>query len=236
MTALAAQPFVEDPAPVDDPGSPRAELIGRYRRLRSIGTEVHGKALALVSEDAMLKQAGRLGVRGPGKGLVVGNPIVMDYIFDLLLYTAPAGRSRAIDRCGRTAGYAPGSEHALTLQAMRQARFAVLRPVRRHEIAGLVVTDVLRQTEVWLVDLGLEASWRDNKPFAARLYAPAEFSVTAGVIVPMDLLLLQELVDELPRFKATTPADLIEDRRFAEKLYRIAFQDGTMDVVRLQRP
>ena len=35
---------------------------------------------------------------------------------------------------------------------MRHARFSVWRINQRHETAGLIITDVLREAEVWLVD------------------------------------------------------------------------------------
>lgn len=231
-----AQPHFDDAGQLDDAGAARAELVARYRHLRAISREVHEKALHLVSEDAMLQQAGRLGLRGPNKRLIVENPIVMDYLCDLLLYTAHAGRSRAIDRCRRSAAFAPGSDHAQVVQAMQQARFVLLRIERPHEIAGLVATDLVRDEKLWLVDLSLEESSANSPCMATRLYAPAEFFMTAGIMVPIDPTLLTSMNGDMPRFKAKTMVDLIEDRRFAEKMYRVAFEDGVMDRVRLRTP
>src|SRR5512139_2529240 len=65
---------------------------------------------------------------------------------------------------------------------------------------------------------------------ATRLYTPEQFSMTAGVNVPFDLALTEDLYDALPRrLGETRLTDLIDDRRFAETIYRVALADGIMD-------
>jgi hypothetical protein len=70
---------------------------------------------------------------------------------------------------------------------------------------------------------------------ATRLYAPERFSMTGGVSVPVDLGVIQGLYAELPRslgrHELTT---LLDDRRFAETIYRVALADGIMDRVAFQ--
>ena len=67
---------------------------------------------------------------------------------------------------------------------------------------------------------------------ATRLYTPEQFSMTAGVNVPFDLALIEDLYDALPRrLGETRLTDLTDDRRFAETIYRVALADGIMDRV-----
>src|SRR5262245_52710003 len=123
------------------------------------------------------------------------------------------------------------------LEAMRAARFAILVLGRRHDAAGVIATDLFRRTDVWLVDIGLEASLEEGAMMATRLYTPEQFSMTAGVNVPFDLALIEDLYDALPRrLGETKHTDLIDDRRFAETIYRVALADGIMDRVTYQDP
>ena len=55
---------------------------------------------------------------------------------------------------------------------MRHARFSVWRINHRHETAGLIITDVLREAELWLVDEQLEASAAEGLSFAGRICEP----------------------------------------------------------------
>ena len=219
----------------DESSSSRERMLARYRQLRDVSKQLHSDILKLVSADAMLHQARRLGV-ARGKTLILDNMHEMNYVFDLAVYTAPAGRSRAIDRYARSAQFAAGSDEALVLEAMGAARFAILAIERRHETVGLIATDVLRRTKIWLVDLGLESSIPDGALIASRIYCPERFSMTAGANVPFDDPgILGKLQAELPRNLVDRGLPtVIDDRRFAEATYRIALADGATDRIAYQ--
>jgi hypothetical protein len=68
----------------------------------------------------------------------------LNLVFDLLIYTAPKDRSRAIDRYAKSAQPAPDTDETLVLGAMRQARFAIITRAGRHPVAGLLVKDLFR--------------------------------------------------------------------------------------------
>lgn len=215
--------------------SHRDRVLARYRQLREVSLQLHHKILDCVSHDAFMSQARRLGLAQGKKTLIFDNIDELNYVNDLIIYTSPAGRSRAIDRYARSAGLAAGSDDALVLEAMRAARFAILVIERRHEAAGLIATDLFRRNQVWLVDMGLEASVPEGAMIATRLFTPERFSMTAGVLVPFDLEVVANLNAELPTslldLELTT---LIDDRRFAETIYRAALAGGVMDRVGYQ--
>ena len=60
----------------------------------------------------------------------------------------------------------PRCYEALVLEAMRRARFSIISSVRRHAVAGLIVKDLFRGFEFWLVDEGLESSLPDEAVLA----------------------------------------------------------------------
>jgi hypothetical protein len=212
----------------------RDAVLTRYGQLRDISLRHHHEALKYMSGDTLLRQARRLGL-ARGKTLFLEDMDEMNYVCDLAIHTAAAGRSRAIDRYARSARLAAGSDEALVLEAMRASRFSILVVERRHETAGLIATDVFRRVEIWLVDIGLENSMPDGGMMATRLFTPERFAMTAGVNVPFDLSLIEDLYAELPhRLGATELTALIDDWRFAEAIYRIALASGIMDRVSYQ--
>jgi hypothetical protein len=212
----------------------RDEVLARYRRLREISKQHHHEMLKFISGDAILHQARRLGL-AQGKTLILDDMDEMNYVYDLANHTAAAGRSRAIDRYARSARFSAESDEALVLEAMRTACFSILVIERRHETAGLVATDLFRRAEVWLVDIGLESSMPVGGIIATRLFTPERFAMTAGVQVPFDLDTIEDLSAQLPiclrKCKLTA---LIDDRRFAEVIYRVALAGGIMDRIRYQ--
>ena len=209
-------------------GMSRDEILARYRHLRAISTRHHTEALKFLSQSALLEQARQLGL-AMGKTLVAESMDELTLAFDLAIHAARPGHSRAIDRYARAAQLQPGSDEFVALEAMRQARFAVWRVERRHDVAGLIVRDLLRQDEAWLVDEALEQSAPEGMAMATRLCTPDAFAMTSGIIVPVDREGMEEVLDQvLPRIRGE-PDQVANDRRFATALYRMAVTNGLLE-------
>jgi hypothetical protein len=59
--------------------------------------------------------------------------------------------------------------------------------------------------------------------------------MTAGVNVPFDHGMFEDILAELPRrLGEIPPAALIDNRHFAETIFRVALADGTTDRVKYQ--
>jgi hypothetical protein len=87
-----------------------------------------------------------------------------------------------------------------------------------------------------LVDEGLEVSLPEGTAFATRYNTPDRFSMTAGVGMPVDLAVLTSALESAPQLLRRSRAEAIEDRRFAEGVYRVAIADGIMEGVSFQDP
>ncbi len=229
--ALRQETVFDQPAPSPS----RDEVLARYRRLREIGKRHNHNAMAFLAKDAILDHARRLGLAW-GRTLVANSMDELTLAVDLAIYTAPAGRSRAIDRYANSARFAWEDEEALMLEAMRNARFGVLLVQRRHPSVGLIVTDLFRTIDLWLVDEGLEASLPDGMGFATRYFAPGPFIMTAGVGLPVARDTLGRAIDSAPHLMRKPPVEAIQDRRFAEAVYRGAIADGTTERIQFRDP
>jgi hypothetical protein len=80
----------------------RREILRRYRHLRAIVTRHHSAALKFQAPDAILEQAKHIGLAA-GHTLITDNEQELTVLFDLVIYNAKQGRSRAIDRYAKTA-------------------------------------------------------------------------------------------------------------------------------------
>jgi hypothetical protein len=208
----------------------RDEILARYRHLRAISTRHHSGALAFLSRSAVLEHAKRLGL-ATGQMLLAESEAEMTLVFDLALYTAKERRSRALDRYARATPLPPGSDEARMLEAMRHARFSVWRINHRHETAGLIIADVLREAEVWLVDEKLAASAPAGLSFAGRVCEPDRFAMSCSVIVPIDRDLMEEVALDTLAWRRGDPEHVAEDPRFATAIDRAAIDSGIMNNV-----
>jgi len=213
----------------------REEILTRYRGLREISTRLHSEALRFIPRSVLLEQARRLGLTA-GKMLVADSLDELTLAFDLCLYTAAPGRSRGIDRYARSAGVAPGSDEDLMLKAMGQARFSVFRVEGPHETAGLLVRDLMREEDLWLVDENLERTAPVGLTLAMRVSRPETFAMTCGVMVPVDAPLIETVFDEVLGRVRGEPVAIANDRRFATAIYRMAVRSGIMDHIGFASP
>jgi hypothetical protein len=229
MTAAAV---LKQDNTVAGPAAPlsRAEILTRYRHFREISKRHHSTALKFLATDAVISQARRIGL-AQGKTLMLDSMDDLTLVFDLLIHTGPKDRSRAIDRYARAARLAPETDEALVLEAMRSARFSVISSVRRHAVAGLIVKDLFRGSECWLVDEGLESSLPEQAVLATRIFTPESFAMTAGVLVPLDIDLIEYAIADTPQLLRKRQEEAINDRRFAEAIYRAAVVSGIMEQV-----
>ena len=213
----------------------REEILTRYRGLREISKRHQTEAVRFVPHSALLDQARRIGL-AIGQKLVAESTDELTLALDLALYTAPPARSRGIERYARSAAVPTGSDDEAVLQAMCRARFSVWQVERRHETAGLIVQDLMREESLWLVDEGLEQTAAEGMSLAMRVITPETFAMTCGVIVPIDGMLLDEVLDEvLGRIRGEADA-IANDRRFATAIYRKAVLESLMDQVGLIDP
>jgi hypothetical protein len=201
----------------------REEILDRYRRDRAISAEIQTGALDHVSGPAVLRQAKRLGL-SDGKVLRVSHEDELTLVFDLLLYTVSSGRrSRAVDRYARSHQPSPGGDELRVLSALQGARFSLYLIKERHPMAGLVLEDLLREEEVWLMDESLEATAQVGGVLATRLAVLETFAITCGVLVLIDPETLRELAIVIDEADAE-PGELADDPRFAESIYRLAIE------------
>lgn len=97
----------------------------------------------------------------------------------------------------------------------------------------MIATDILRNSKVWLLDIGIESSIDDGELIATRLITPGPFSMTAGVMVPFEIKMLEPICMLLPqRIGNSKLSRIADDRRFAQAVYNVALADGVMDRVR----
>ena len=134
----------------------RAEIIDRYRHFRAISKSHHSGALKFMSTEALVGQARRLGIVR-GRTFMLNTEDELTLVNDLVLYARQAGRTRPLDRYASSQRLSPGSDEARVLEAMLAARFVLIRVERRHPQAGLIVKDLMREEEFWLVDEGMES-------------------------------------------------------------------------------
>jgi hypothetical protein len=204
--------------------SSRVALLGRYRRYSDFRKHIQSAALGNVSQSSFLAYAKRIGL-SDGKVLLVADDSELTLVYDLALYAAQPGRTRAIDRCARKRLTAAQPDEALVLQALQASRFSIFRVIGRCEPAGVLLEDLMRGGTIPLLDEGMERSARPDDVFAMRVAPIEDFVITCGAAVPMAFETFEEIIEFLTDGAPDAELAALADRwRFAASLYELAIR------------
>jgi hypothetical protein len=209
----------------------RADILSRYRRYRDIRTDIQTTALENIQRSNFLAHAKRIGL-SDGKVLFTDSTVELTLAFDLALYTAKAGRTRAIDRCARRRLRVSTPNEAVVLEGLVASRFSIFRAIGWGEPAGVLLEDLMRGGTISLLDEGLEQSAKPGAVFAMRVAPIEDFAMTCGVVVPISIEIFEEIVDFLTDGAPDAGlAALADDWRFAASLYELAIELGMMNCI-----
>lgn len=211
----------------------RQDILSRYRQLRDICNQMKDDASKHLPEAAVLRLAKRIGM-AKGRTLFCQTDNEYQLLTDLALFMPSAnGGPSALQRYARSVAPVPGSREAAMLRAMLTSRLSVWAPDRRHDIAGLVFIDVLTTEEIWVVDMNLEASFREGLVFAGRIAQPAEFAMTFGMLAPIRFTEMLELI-EMGHHER--PEDGGPEAAFGLAICAAALRTGAMDYMISRSP
>src|SRR5450631_334315 len=198
--------------------SSRVAILGRYRRYSDLRKEIQSAALGNMSESSFLAHAKRIGL-SDGRVIFADNDSEVALVYDLALYTAQPGRTRAIERCARKRLKAAQPDEALVLQALLASRFSIFGVVGRCERAGVLLEDLMRGGTIPLLDEGMERSARPGEVFAMRVAPIEDFVITCGAVVPFNGETFEEVIDVVTDGVPVTERIALVDRwRFAASL------------------
>jgi hypothetical protein len=193
--------------------------------------DIQTTVLESIPHSSFLAHAKRIGL-SDGKVFFTDDAVELTLAFDLALYTAPAGRTRAIDCCARRRLKDSKPDEALVLRGLQASRFSIFRTVGRCEPAGVLLEDLMRGGAIPLLDEGLEQSAGPGKVFAMRVAPIEEFVITCGAVVPFDIVTFEGIIDFLTDGVPDSGlAALADDRRFVASLYEFAIGLGLMSFI-----
>ena len=90
------------------------------------------------------------------------------------------------------------------LRAVAASRLFICKVERHHEITDVILSDLIRGDEVWLVDEAFGCVAKPGWINAMRLLPVAEFMITGGTLVPMDdEALVADVTDRLTWVKGS---------------------------------
>lgn len=148
---------------------------------------------------------------------------LQSFTIDLALFTAPPGRSSAVERLAKQLHPKPGGDEAKLLAGMLKARLALFELTGRGESGVVSAQDMMSGQCLRIEDDALAVlPAPTGLRFAARLVPVEGLSVVAGASVPLD----DDSLDLLRPQQSRDGRGWSNPLRAAETLYRHALRHG----------
>jgi hypothetical protein len=164
----------------------REALLRTYRGFRKISTHHQSILAGAVVDTHAAAIAVRLGIVKNTQDVAGMDLNDMAPALDIALFSkGPEGKSLIGQYFEAERRHLKSQERSL-VEAMINSRFSIFATLDRHPDAGVVLVDMTTGEEVWVMDIGFEASLTPGFQIATRLFHPGDFHMTTGVAVSMN--------------------------------------------------
>ena len=212
----------------------RQATLERYRHLRAINKNHHSEIMRHLPKKSFLTWGKRLGLIKGKKTLIASSFSEVHLINDLSIYSTRMSNTTAVERHRDRTIFQEESDEEVVLNAMCHSRFAFIRVERRHSVAGLIVSELFREEEIWLMDEGFEETVPVGYVFASRLFKPDKFYMTTGVAIPLNNDVIVEIAEAFPNMCTNTITNRRKNFRLIEAVYKTGIKRGAMDTIRFE--
>ena len=172
------------------------ELWEFYRRCATLRMRFQTQAAQSLPPGKLREHCKALGLP-VDEELYQVNDAELAYAFDLAVYQAPPGRSRAIDRIAKQYAGREGEESALVLNALSRSWLSLFQVIGPHPEAGLLLEDLVLGGEVWVLDESLAEHAAPGAVLGIRLGRVCGFAITCGVVAVLDPAMATEVQREV---------------------------------------
>jgi hypothetical protein len=208
----------------------RDALLKDYRRLRKISSHHQSTLAGAVIGAQAAEIAVRIGLAKNARAVASMDFNDVSPALDLALFSKGPDGTSLVERYFDEKRRHMKRRDRAVVEAMVNSRFSVFATLDRHPDAGVVLVDMTTGEEVWLMDLGSEASLSPGHQVAFRLFQPGKFHMTTGVVASMNRDEVWEAVERRQSIRYDKDDLLVIGERdaFAEAVYATAIETGAL--------
>jgi hypothetical protein len=212
--------------------------LNRYKRLREVGRNLNNILVERLPKAAIQECGKKLGLL-KGHTFVLGSEDELSVLFDYCLYNYRQGGKNSIERYLEHSPPPALSDEMILLQGMVNSYYSVFLVEDIQKGRGATLRDMLRDTTLSLLDIGIGKSGRPGMVFAGRVLPLADFHMTSGAFILLRRALVEKTV--MPILKKFLPLKKPEgDFRFSPsqeaslstQIIRAALRAGALDNMR----
>ena len=167
-------------------------MVPRYQHLRQISKKLNTDVVRTLSQDMLLAGGRALGVL-KGKTLVMDSYDDGDLLMDYCLYNVHRDGMNAVQLYLANHRPPDGSDELFLLTAKTQAYYSVFLVQEVVKQTGLKLLDMLTQTTLFLMDIGLSNTAQKGLCLAGRMIPLGDYWMCSGTAIGLSKIDLQSI-------------------------------------------
>lgn len=171
-----------------------SELVENYKRFREVNRNLNNILFRKVSEKAIRKCGGKLGIMRGGT-FVFEDEQEMDVLMDYCIYAYYENGQNAVSRYMAESPPELGSDEYVVLKTMTESFYTLVQIEQVLKGVGVWADDLLGDRRYPLIDMGLGKTGTKGLVIATRLLPFADFVMTSGAPIPIDPEVTEEIFD-----------------------------------------
>jgi hypothetical protein len=169
------------------PSGARRKLLAEYDEIRAGVQRVLQLAQKSCTQADRARAAKRIGIGIGGIELDELPDVAVNMLTDVALFEPNQRGVRPFDRFLDDKGASLGPVDRVLADRVGEARFSIYRMIERHNVAGLLLSDLLADgMPIWLMDRSLEKNPPEGIAFGIRTFNAGPFHAGFGIAVPID--------------------------------------------------
>jgi hypothetical protein len=226
MTTLLESPFTSAKFP---------QYLEEYQTYRSVGMDLNTRLVKQLPNAAIEECGKKLGVWKRGT-LILGSEEELSVLMDYALFHFSRNGVNTVSRFLKMSPPAESSVEMTLLRAMLKAHYSLFSVKAIQENRGLVLSDLLRDNEIFVIDLSMSRSAIPDTLFMGHVLPMPHFHMTSGAFMPVPASIMD---DKLPAIldKFYKEGEVLSPSReaaFAAQVIREALRADAMGGMRYQ--
>jgi hypothetical protein len=210
------------------------EALSQYHEFRSVGRELNNKLVKQLPKAAIEECGKKLGMLKK-KSLVLGNQDELSVLMDYCVYHYRRNGINVVSRFLSMSPPVEGSIEMTLLKAMQQAHYSLFAVKSATAERGLEMIDLLRDEEIFLVDLSMSRSAYPGFVFGGHVLPMPGYFMTSGAFLPIPGSILEDKIPAiLEKFYHEDHLSPGQEAAFAAQVIRAALQANAMDNMKYQ--
>lgn len=225
-------PTLENNTPVEIPNK---KDIERYKKLRAAGKAVNKILVKQLPKSAIQECGKKLGIL-KNKILLLSHESEIDVLVDYCFFHFRINKINVISRFLLMTPPEKDSIEMEALDAMQKACYTLLIVKEAFENKGVLVFDIIKRKDFFLIDLSLSLSAEAGMMFAGHIIPIGQFYITSGALLPIPHSLFENEIIPIVR-KCFSKNDVLspaQEALFAAQVIRSALKAGVLEDVEYQ--